>query len=136
VGRRRDLTGGNCRFITGVCDPNFQERCMNPQDVAPMIVFTTLIVVTGGVVLLRPLAKRFGDLIDVTIAERRRNLDPPEPVTDQARLLNVVESVEERLSRLEDRQAFTDSLLSSNNRSSLESGPLKRPDSSAPASRS
>jgi hypothetical protein len=39
-----------------------------------MIVFTTLIVVTGGVVLLRPLARRLGDLIDVTIAERRRNL--------------------------------------------------------------
>ena len=37
---------------------------MNPQDVAPMIVFTTLIVVTGGVVLLRPLVRRLGDLID------------------------------------------------------------------------
>ena len=109
---------------------------MNPQDVAPMIVFTTLIVVTGGVVLLRPLVRRLGDLIDVTVAERRRNLAPPEPVADQARLLNVVESMEERLSRLEDRQDFTDSLLSSNNPSSIESGPRMRPDSSTPASRS
>lgn len=94
---------------------------MSPSDVAPMIVFTTLIVVTGGVVLLRPLAKRLGDLLDVAIAERRRNLAPPDQTADQARLVTIVESMEERLSRLEDRQDFTDSLLSASKRSGIES---------------
>ena len=103
---------------------------MNPHDVAPMIVFTTLIVVTGGVVLLRPLARRLGDLIDVTIAERRRNLAPPEPAPDQTRLLSVVESIEERLERLEDRQDFTDQLLASGNRPAVEGGARRRSDPS------
>ena len=31
---------------------------MDPDAIAPMIVFTTLIIVTGLVVLLRPISKR------------------------------------------------------------------------------
>jgi hypothetical protein len=93
---------------------------MNPQDVAPMIVFTTLIVVSGGVILLRPLTRRLGDLIEVIVAERRRHLAPPEPAADRERVVNIVESLEQRLRHLEERQDFTDSLLTRDPRSALK----------------
>jgi hypothetical protein len=81
---------------------------MNPNDIAPMVVMTTFIVVGGGVLLLRPLAKRLGGLIDVMIAERRRASVPD----DRDRLAAVLENLEQRLRLLEERQDFTDSLLS------------------------
>ena len=90
---------------------------MNPHDVAPMIIFTTLIVVSGGVVLLRPLARRLGDLIDVTIAERRRRLAPDDAVSaDNDRMRSAVDAIDQRLRLLEERQDFTDALLSAESR--------------------
>ncbi len=86
---------------------------MNPGDIAPMVVGVTLIVVTGGVVLLRPLVRRLGDLMDLMIADRRRDRQP-QPLADPAgseRIVNLMESLDDRLRRLEDRQDFTDALL-------------------------
>lgn len=83
-----------------------------PPDFAPMFVGTTFILVTGAVILLRPLTKRLGDLIELMVEERRRNRSTP-PVADPDRLVDILESMESRLSRLEDRQQFTDAMLAS-----------------------
>ncbi|MCI0433598.1 MAG: hypothetical protein L0271_08105 [Gemmatimonadetes bacterium] len=90
---------------------------MDPFSIAPMIVAVTFIVVTGGVILLRPVARRLGDLIDVMIADKRR-VSQPDALTpsDVERLRNVIESVDQRLRLLEERQDFTDALLGAQNR--------------------
>lgn len=94
-----------------------------PPDFAPMFVGSVFILVTGGVILLRPLTKRLGDLIGLMVEEKRRDRTAP-PVADAERLMDILEGIENRLSRLEERQQFTDAMLSSG----------QRPPISAPAS--
>lgn len=84
---------------------------MNPNDVAPMVAIVTLTVVTGGVLLLRPLVRRLGDLIQLMVEERRRELKPSQPAMDSERIVDVLESIENRLARLEEKQTFTDAIL-------------------------
>ena len=91
---------------------------MNPYDVAPMVVATTLIIVSGGVILLRPLARRLGDLIDIMIADKRRTARPDALTAsgDAERIITVIESIDQRLRQLEERQDFTESLLGAQRR--------------------
>lgn len=79
---------------------------MNPNDVAPMIVGMTLILVGGGVVLLRPITRRLGDYLE-TITRARRQ----EPPAVEPRVMETLERIEDRLRMLEERQDFTDALL-------------------------
>lgn len=88
---------------------------MNPADVAPMVIGLALIMTTGGVILLRPIFKKLGDYLEVLSEERRRALEPRAPQVD-ARMVNVLESLEKRLARVEEQQAFTDQLLTSGKR--------------------
>ncbi len=81
---------------------------MGPEA-APMIAVVTLFVVTGAVLLFRPITKRLGAYLEVLAEERRRaQMGPP---ADDTRVLNALESMERRMARLEERQAFTDALL-------------------------
>ncbi|MGH7468591.1 MAG: hypothetical protein ACRENP_11575 [Longimicrobiales bacterium] len=74
-----------------------------------MIAVVTLFVVTGAVLLFRPITKRLGAYLEVLAEERRRaQMGPP---ADDTRVLNALESMERRMARLEERQAFTDALL-------------------------
>jgi len=75
-----------------------------------MFVSTTLIVVTGAVLLLRPISKRLGMYLEVLAEERRRATLAPQP--DNERLISVLETLDRRLARLEERQEFTEALLS------------------------
>lgn len=86
---------------------------MDPGSVAPMIVTTTLILVTGVVILLRPISKRLGLYLEVLAEQHRQQLNQPQPLSreDATRLAGVLESMEERLARLEESQAFTEKLL-------------------------
>ena len=45
---------------------------MDWDVIAPMIVSIVLIVTVGGVILLRPIAKRLGALLDVMVLEKTR----------------------------------------------------------------
>jgi hypothetical protein len=80
---------------------------MNPNDIAPMVAILVLTVVGGAVILLRPISRKLGDLLEVMIAERRR----PTP-TIEPRLQETLERIEERLRLVEERQDFTDALIS------------------------
>jgi hypothetical protein len=82
---------------------------MNPADVAPMVVGLTLIVVTGGVLVLRPLARRIGDYLEMLIASRRAEQNLPR----DPRMQESLERIEERLRLVEERQDFTDAMLAS-----------------------
>ncbi len=77
------------------------------NEIAPMLVGITLILTVGGVVLLRPLAKRLGDLLELMVKQRRGELD--NPVIERTEQL--LESLSSRLSLVEERVDFTDRLL-------------------------
>lgn len=92
---------------------------MNPNDVAPLVLGVVFFLTVGGVLVLRPLAKRLGSYLDLLVDERRRTL-PAQPVPDD-RVVNALENLDRRLARLEERQDFTDQLLSSKQPGRLES---------------
>ena len=93
---------------------------MNPGDVAPMVLGITFFVVTGAVMLFRPITKRLGYYLEVLANERKQPQALP-PQIDETRLANVLESLDQRLRRLEERQSFTDALLSGRKSAELPS---------------
>lgn len=86
-----------------------------------MVVSLALIISTAGVLVLRPLAKRLGNYLDI-LAEERRAAQVPPPPPQNDRILDALENIEKRLGRLEERQSFTDQLLARGERPRLERG--------------
>lgn len=80
---------------------------MDWEVVAPMIVAIVFILTVGGVMVLRPIAKRLGTLLEV-MAQRKGALADDE---EAPRLREVVESMSRRLALMEERQDFTERLL-------------------------
>jgi hypothetical protein len=78
-----------------------------------MVVGVCFFVVTGLVLLLRPISTRLGKYLEVLAEERRRSLEQPSPVSrdDATRIATLLENVDQRLAHLEARQEFTDRLL-------------------------
>jgi hypothetical protein len=101
---------------------------MNPNDIAPVIISIVFMITSGGVILLRPITKRLGTYLEVLAVERRQALQRPAPgvapqTADTARMLTLLESMDDRMQRLEDRQDFTDRLLTTRpNSGSLPNG--------------
>ena len=77
------------------------------SEVAPMIVAVVAFLTVGGVLVLRPIAKRIGDLLEIYARDRQAGL---EGEVHQVR--DLVETMNARLQLLEERQDFTDRLLS------------------------
>jgi len=79
---------------------------MDWEVIAPMIVGTVMILTTGGVLVLRPIAKRLGALLEV-MAREKASLP-----TEEIRLLREsMDTMGQRLSLIEERQDFTERLL-------------------------
>lgn len=76
------------------------------EMIAPMIVAIVLIVTVGGVLVLRPLAKRVSELLDVYAREQRSGLHG-----EVGQLRDVLETMNARLQLMEERQDFTERLL-------------------------
>ena len=83
------------------------ESQMEWEFIAPMIVSVVLILTVGGVALLRPVAKRLGALLDVMVLEKTRSSK-----AGDGRLVESIETLNDRLSLLEERQDFTERLIS------------------------
>jgi len=81
---------------------------MEWEFVAPMIVSIVLILTVGGVVLLRPLVRRLGALLDVMVLEKSRTSS----VEDRS-VADSIDTMNDRLSLLEERQDFTERLIAS-----------------------
>jgi hypothetical protein len=90
------------------------------EIMAPMAVAIVLILTVGGVAILRPIAKRAGELLEAMAAEKR---DPKRVVDETRRVVELLETLNARIERIEERQEFTDSLLGSGR----EGKPLPRP---------
>ena len=84
---------------------------MDPGSVAPMVVSVVLIVMTGLVLLLRPIAKKLGNFLEVVAEEKRRRFTEPMARHDADRIAGILETLDQRLGQLEERQEFTDRLL-------------------------
>lgn len=77
------------------------------EMLAPMIVAVVLILTVGGVLILRPLAKRVSELLELYAQEQRTGLQG-----EVGQMRELLERVDARLQLMEERQDFTERLLS------------------------
>jgi hypothetical protein len=92
------------------------------EAVAPMIVMCTLILTTGGVLILRPIAKRLGGFLEASTQAKLR----PSNDADLARIHEVLSSIDGRLNQLEERQDFAEALISASDPKMLSIPPTLR----------
>lgn len=84
---------------------------MDWEMVAPMITISIFTLTVGGVVLLRPIAKRLGDIVELMLREKREGAGG-----ELQRIGDLLETVSARMALLEERQDFTERLLDSPDR--------------------
>ncbi|HKJ02294.1 MAG TPA: hypothetical protein VJ997_07560 [Longimicrobiales bacterium] len=80
-------------------------------NIAPMLVAIVLFVVVGGVILLKPIANRVGFLLEAMAKEKESGLG-----SDMGHVRDLLETMNARLQLLEERQDFTERLLSGEKR--------------------
>ena len=80
---------------------------MEWEFIAPMIMTVVLILTVGGVMVLRPIAKRVGDLLEMYVRDRSEGLEG-----EIHHMRDLLETMNARLQLMEERQDFTERLLS------------------------
>jgi hypothetical protein len=98
---------------------------MDPNALAGMIFVLILVVLVGGGILLYPLSRRLGALLESRI---ENEMQPGG--SELGELRELVAALAEQVERLSDRQAFTEQVLESRSRDSL---PRERSSQSDPA---
>lgn len=81
---------------------------MEWEFIAPMVIIVVLTLTIGGVVLLRPIAKRLGEIVELMLLEKRSG-----DKGELHRIGDLLETVSARMALLEERQDFTERLLDS-----------------------
>ena len=84
---------------------------MDPEMVAPMIIAVTFIVTVGGVAILRPITKRLADILELYTRDRQTGVQ-----ADVHQMRDLLETLNARMQLLEERQDFTERLLSEGER--------------------
>lgn len=80
---------------------------MDMTAVASMITTIVLVALIGGVILLRPITKRAGLLLEQKLQEKQAH-----PAPDEVRMLRErVQLLEDEVRLLSERQQFTEQLL-------------------------
>lgn len=79
---------------------------MEWEFIAPMVISSVMFVTVGGVLVLRPIAKRVGDLIELYVRDRQEGIQG-----DVHQVRDLLETMNARMELLEDRQDFTERLL-------------------------
>ena len=82
---------------------------MEWEIIAPLIMTVVLILTVGGVLILRPIASRLGDLVEAL----QQGKSDPAIAQSLQQMTGLLEAQNDRLERLEERQQFTDELLRS-----------------------
>ena len=88
--------------------------------VAPMVIAVILTLTIGGVILLKPIANKLGNLLEAMAKERSE----PQLGSELGHIRDLLETTNARLTLLEERQDFTDALLSDPERRDFR---LKKP---------
>ena len=86
-----------------------------------MLVAIIFILTVGGVILLKPIASKLGLLLEAMARERNE----PRTAVELERIRDLLETMNGRLSLVEERQDFTEALLADPERRSLR---LREPD--------
>ncbi|HEU0052977.1 MAG TPA: hypothetical protein VFQ39_07355 [Longimicrobium sp.] len=81
---------------------------MDPMAIAGMVFSLLVLTLIGGFILLFPLSRRLGRLMEQRLDERALK---SANATELAQLNDRLLAVQEELRRLAERQEFTDSLL-------------------------
>ena len=84
---------------------------MDPDILALLILMVVLTLTVGGVLLLRPIAKRLGDIAELMLRENKGGTE-----SELRRMGDLLETVDARMTLLEDRQDFTERLLAAPDR--------------------
>jgi hypothetical protein len=84
---------------------------MEWEFIAPMVTGTVFILTVGGVLVLRPIAKRLGAVLELYAREKQAGL---EGEVQQTR--DLLETMDARLRLIEERQDFTERLLNTRDR--------------------
>ena len=95
---------------------------MDLDLLAPVIVTVVITLTVGGVLLLRPIAKRLGDIVELMLRDKHEGAEG-----ELRRMGDLLETVSARMALLEERQDFTERLLDSPDRA--EADELESPDS-------
>jgi hypothetical protein len=95
------------------------------EVLAPMVFAVILTLTIGGVILLKPIANKLGSLLEAMAKERQE----PKLTEELGHIRELLETMSGRLSLLEERQDFTDALLSDPERRRLR---LKEPGKEGP----
>ncbi len=90
---------------------------MDWEALATVVVPTVFILTMGAIIILRPITKRLTDLIELYSRDRQSVMHG-----DVQQMRDLLETMNARLQLLEERQDFTDRLLSP------EATKLKRPE--------
>jgi len=90
------------------------------EFIAPMIVSIVLFLTIGGVLILRPLALRVSELLELYARDRTQGAD-----RELAQVRELLESMDARLRLMEERQDFTERLLSSQSKTDDEDESLR-----------
>ena len=85
------------------------------EMVAPMIMSIVLFLTIGGVLVLRPIAKHLGAYLE---ALTRQHLESG-PREDVSQLRDILDTMNQRLTLMEERQDFTERLLEERSRREL-----------------
>lgn len=97
---------------------------MSPE-LSLTIILVTGILTTGGVLVLRPIAKRLGGFLDAATQAKLR----PSPDADLARIAEALSNIDGRLNQLEERQDFAEALISASDPKMLSiPAPLRAPE--------
>lgn len=77
------------------------------EFVAPMVATVVLILTAGGVLVLRPIAKRLSELLELYARDRPSGVEG-----ELGHMRDLLETMNARLQLMEERQDFTERLLS------------------------
>lgn len=88
-----------------------------------MAMTVLIMVIIAAIILLYPLTRRLGELLEQRIQEKKEGASPdPATATELAELRRVVRSLEQEVSTLAERQRFVEGLLDSPERNRTLAG--------------
>lgn len=90
------------------------------EAIAPMVVAVVMFLTIGGVLILRPIAKHLGAYLE---ALTRQQLEGDRNA-ELNQLRDILETIDQRLHLLEERQDFNDRLLHAQDRDAARTGKL------------
>lgn len=76
------------------------------------IMSVTGIVTTGAVLILRPISKRLGRLLEVMAESKLRPAPPAPAAADLSHIRELLMGIDNRISLMEERQDFAEAILS------------------------